>query len=234
MKSEILSKLESLLGHKFSNRDYLMEALRHSSFVNEQPQKELRDNERLEFLGDAVLSLVVSHLLMESYPEFNEGNLSRTRAKLVNEAQLAGMARSMELGSHLQLGRGEVQTGGSDKNSILADAFEALVAAIYLDGGFECVSKFIRHQFNPLLEVSSRIMTRSNHDFKSRLQEFVQGGHHEVPRYEVIHESGPDHDKTFRIRMVVCGIETVGEGKSKKTAEQNAARKGLEIIQESL
>lgn len=230
MHGVTLTALEERLTYRFTNEEILREALHHSSYVNEQSQPGLRDNERLEFLGDAVLSLVVSHLLMEWDPGLNEGDLSRTRARLVNETQLASMARSIDLGSHLLLGRGELQTNGRDKNSILADAFEALLAAIYLDGGFGAVFQFIQHQFTPLLTDPPHVQRRANRDFKSRLQEFVQGGHHKVPRYDVIHESGPDHDKNFQVRMVVCGIETIGEGKSKKSAEQDAARKGLEIL----
>jgi ribonuclease III len=130
-------ELEQKIQYFFKNKDFLEESLQHSSWVNENPEKNLRDNERLEFLGDAVVNLVVATCLMEKFPELNEGDLSRIRANLVNETQLADLARSLELGPYLLLGKGELLTNGREKNSILADAFEAVVAAVYLDGGFE-------------------------------------------------------------------------------------------------
>jgi ribonuclease-3 len=222
------SELETKLPYRFKNIEFLLEALRHSSFVNEQPQSDLRDNERLEFLGDAVLNLVIGHLLMAKDQELAEGDLSRIRAELVNESQLADLARSIGLGEHLLLGKGEIQTHGREKNSILADAFEALMAAIYLDGGFDSAYRIVEGQFGPLLSTISA--PGAGYDYKSQLQERVQVSHHQVPRYKVIEESGPDHDKTFRVVVQVCGIQAEGEGKSKKLAEQNAARRGLEML----
>jgi ribonuclease III len=222
------SELEEKLQYRFQSTEFLHEALRHSSFVNEQPLSDLRDNERLEFLGDAVLNLSIGHLLMVKDQELAEGDLSRIRAGLVNESQLADLARSLGLGHHLLLGKGEMQTNGRDKNSILADAFEALMAAIYLDGGFDSVFKIVEKQFAPLLVGISAPC--AGLDYKSQLQELVQVSHHQIPRYKVVEQSGPDHDKTFRVVVQVCGIQAEGEGKSKKLAEQNAARRGLEML----
>jgi ribonuclease-3 len=221
-------KIEQKLGYQFQSKDLLDEALRHSSYVNEQPDSGLRDNERFEFLGDAVLNLIVGHILMERYPHLKEGDLSRTRANLVNETHLAIMARSIDLGAGLQLGKGEIQTNGMEKNSILAGAYEALMAAVYLDGGFKVAFKIIENNFIPFLDqVYSAI---ESYDYKSRLQEWVQEKHGEIPNYKVVREEGPDHDKTFWVSVKIFDIETDGTGKSKKTAEQDAARKALEIL----
>ena len=144
--------IEQKLEYQFHSKDLLDEALRHSSYVNEQPGSDLRDNERFEFLGDAVLNLIVGHILMDRYPHLKEGGLSRTRANLVNETQLAIMARSINLGPCLQLGKGEIQTNGMEKNSILAGAFEALMAAVYLDGGFKVAFRRIENNFVHFLD----------------------------------------------------------------------------------
>jgi ribonuclease III len=221
-------ELEQKLSYVFRDKSLLSEACRHSSYVNEHPLKNLRDNERLEFLGDAVLNLVVGHLLMNEYPDLPEGELSRMRANLVNETQLADIAKSIELGDFLQLGKGEIQTQGREKNSILADAFEAVIAAIYLDGGFQAAYSMIRNHFEPF--VRSDVVPRTNQDYKSQLQELVQFSHKTMPTYQVIRESGPDHDKTFVSQIDVCGIQAFGTGKSKKTAEQDAARNALRLI----
>ncbi|MGD8883539.1 MAG: ribonuclease III domain-containing protein, partial [Desulfobacterales bacterium] len=141
MKTSDHFEIENKLEYEFRSKELLDEALRHSSFVNEQPDADLRDNERFEFLGDAVLNLIVGHILMERYPNLKEGDLSRIRANLVNESQLAIIARAIDLGAFIRLGKGEIQTHGSEKNSILAGAFEALIAAVYLDGGFKVAFK---------------------------------------------------------------------------------------------
>lgn len=228
MAQKELSDFKHKLMYEFKNTDLLDESLRHSSFVNEQADPNIRDNERLEFLGDAVLNVVVGHILMMRYPDLKEGDLSKMRANLVNEAQLATIARNIDLGSYIQLGRGEIQTNGHEKNSILADAFEAVIAAIYLDGGFEAAFKTVDNHFSLLL--NSVITPDANHDYKSKIQEFAQVHYKEMPVYTVIHESGPDHDKTFKVQMHVYGFQTEGVGKSKKMAEQDAARRGLEIL----
>jgi len=220
--------LQNTLRHQFNDISVLEEALRHSSFVNEQTDDSLRDNERLEFLGDAVLNLVIGHLLMRDYPELREGDLSRIRANLVNETQLADIARENGLGNYLMLGKGETQTGGHDKSSILANAFEAVIAAVYLDGGFEAAFDVIAKHFFDLIEMAQDLP--SNQDYKSRLQEAVQGSIRAVPRYRVVEETGPDHDKTFHVMVTVGNIEAHGTGKSKKTAEQDAACKALDDL----
>jgi hypothetical protein len=221
--------LEQALGYRFEEGEKLTAALRHSSYVNEQPDTDLVSNERLEFLGDAVLNLAVSHLLMVRYPDLAEGDLSRNRANLVNENQLAEIAREIGLGPHLLLGKGEALTDGREKNSILADTTEAIIAAIYLDGGFDAAFAFVESHLHERLRTATQ--THYKTDFKSKLQEFVQSVYHEVPRYKVVGEQGPDHNKIFRVRVTVAGIAAEGEGKSKKLAEQAAARAGLGLLE---
>lgn len=216
------------LDYQFTDETLISEAFRHSSYVNEQADGGLRDNERLEFLGDAVLSLVVGYLLMRRYPEMKEGDLSRMRANLVNESQLAEIARTIDLGSHIMLGKGELLSSGCEKNSILADTFEAVVAAVFLDGGFNAAYRIIDIHLTPLLEQIHTLS--SSQDFKSQLQELVQVNQHQMPDYSVIGENGPDHDKTFCVRLMVLGLITEGRGKSKKQAEQDAAKNALDIL----
>ena len=225
-----LSELQQKLCYEFKNTDYLVESLRHSSFVNENLDLDIQENERLEFLGDAVLNLIVGHMLMHRYPDLKEGDLSKMRANLVNESQLASIAQKMDLGSHLQLGKGEIQTKGWEKPSILADTLEAVIAAVYLDGGFDAAFRIIDGHFSFLLDAV--VTSTTNHDYKSRVQELVQMKQQQMPVYTVIHESGPDHDKTFRVRLTVAKIQAEGEGKSKKAAEQDAARKWLELLKD--
>lgn len=228
METRDPSGIEQLLQYEFNDKNLLQEGLRHSSFVNELGDTLLRDNERLEFLGDAVLNLIVGHILMRRYPDLKEGDLSRSRANLVNESQLAEMARSFDLGLYIQLGKGEIQTDGREKNSILADTFEALMASIYLDGGFDAAFHIIETNFQPLIE--QQHTTANNHDYKSQLQEKVQVERGSMPDYIIIREDGPDHDKTFLVALKVLNIETQGSGKSKKAAEQDAARLALEVL----
>ncbi len=228
METRDPSEIEQRLQYEFKDKNLLQEALRHSSYVNEITDPQLRDNERLEFLGDAVLNLTVGHILMRNYPDIKEGDLSRSRANLVNESQLAETARSFNLGAYILLGKGEIQTQGRDKNSILADAFEALMAAIYLDGGFDAAYKIIEKKLQPLIEQLAT--ADNNYDYKSRLQEQVQVGHGGMPDYSIVREDGPDHDKTFWVSLKVIDIETEGSGKSKKAAEQDAARKALKLL----
>ena len=228
MEARDPSEIEQILQYEFNDKNLLQEALRHSSFVNELGDPQLRDNERLEFLGDAVLNLIVGHILMHRYPDLKEGDLSRSRANLVNESQLATMARSFDLGLYIQLGKGEIQTQGRDKNSILADTFEALMASVYLDGGLEAAYRIIKLNFQPLIDHLQD--TAGNLDYKSQLQEKVQVEHNSMPDYSIIREDGPDHDKTFWVTLKVIDIETQGSGKSKKAAEQDAARRALKIL----
>ena len=229
METKDPSGIEQQLQYEFRDKNLLVEALRHSSYVNELADSNLRDNERLEFLGDAVLNLIVGHILMHRYPDIKEGELSRSRANLVNESQLAEMARSFDLGAYIQLGRGEIQTQGREKNSILADTYEAIVAAVYLDGGFDAAFKIIEANFLQLINALHSAV--NNYDFKSRLQEMLQVGQGSMQKYSIIREEGPDHDKTFWIELKAVDIETQGSGKNKKAAEQDAARKALEILE---
>lgn len=232
MNPDPRSPLEDRLAYRFRQPALLAEALRHSSLVNEQPESDpaLKDNQRLEFLGDAVLNLVVSDLLMARFPAWREGELSRKRAQLVNETQLAAIARQLEIGPHLQLGKGELQNNGREKSSILADALEAVIAAVYLDGGFEPARALVRGFFSGLLQ--SPAEAPLSRDFKSQLQEMAQQQQRITPVYEVIAETGPDHDKTFIARVTLGAFQATGSGKSKKLAEQAAARNALDQLGE--
>jgi ribonuclease III len=225
MNAVELFELEEKLQYRFKDARLMAEALRHSSFVNESADPALTDNERLEFLGDAVLNLTVGHLLMRRFPDVDEGDLSRMRANLVNETQLAELARSIDLGSFLKLGKGEIQSEGGQKNSILADAFEAVIAAIYLDGSFEATFTLVENFFDKFLDEA--LYASGNQDYKSQVQELAQSRHKTIPIYQVVDEQGPDHDKTFCVSLKVLSLETTGFGKSKKIAEQQAAQKAF-------
>jgi len=222
------AEAETALGYTFQRPELLQEALSHSSFVNEQSDRTRRDNERFEFLGDAVLNLVVGDLLMQHDPELREGDLTRIRSAMVNEQQLASLSKNMDLGQHILLGKGESRTGGRNKSSILADCLEAVIASIYLDGGFSASFDFIERHFSPL--IPPLVTTINAQDYKSELQEFVQSKHQPGPAYTLYDQTGPDHDKTFRIQLETCSIRTRGVGKSKKSAEQDAARIALQIL----
>jgi len=225
-----LSKLEKLIGHTFKDSALLEQALIHSSYANEHTEEKIQDNERLEFLGDAVINLIAGHMLMKRYPEMKEGDLSRIRARLVNESSLAKIARSLELGMFIQLGKGEIQSSGREKKSILADTYEAVIAAVYLDGGFEASFTIVDRHFSSF--ISSTLLEATIHDYKSRLQELVQMTYRITPVYRVISETGPDHDKTFEVMIKIKDISATGKGKNKKSAEQDAAGKALAIISE--
>jgi ribonuclease III len=223
-----LALLEGRLGHRFHNPALLRQALCHRSHANENPAAGPSDNERLEFLGDAVLGLCVGMLLMRRFEDTPEGDLSRMRATLVNETSLASMARSLDLGAHLLLGKGEALCGGADKNSILADTLEAVFAAVFLDAGYETASAVVDVLFSPLVPEPGGSLQKE--DYKSRLQEEVQVKTRTVPQYQVAWESGPDHDKTFTARVTVGEREALGTGRSKKAAEQDAARAMLDTL----
>jgi ribonuclease III len=224
----IAKRLTPKLGYNFKNPLLIEEALRHSSFVNEQPAPGIRDNERLEFLGDAVVNLVVSHILMSRFPDTSEGDLSRMRANLVNESRLAAVARSLALGNFVQLGKGEESTQGREKNSILADTLEAVVAAVYLDGGLDAAFKLIETRLAPMLDTVHT--SAANRDYKSQLQERLQERQADVPVYRVVGERGPDHDKTFEVALEAVDLVVSGSGRSKKAAEQDAARKAMDVL----
>ncbi len=233
MSEQELASLENKLGYQFKNIGLLREALQHSSYVNEQRDPDLQDNERLEFLGDAVLDLVITHILMEQFPKTREGDLSRMRATIVNESQLSLVAQRLNLGQHLLLGRGEEQSNGQEKKSILADALEAVIAAVYLDGGLQAGFEVIERQFS---EMISHVRDRlAEEDFKSRLQELVQVQFKRIPDYKIVAESGPDHDKTFEVCLSIGNsLTTHGTGKSKKAAEQAAAEVALEKLKDKV
>ena len=226
-----LKRLEGRLGYAFHNPELLVRAFCHASYVNEQVDGGLEDNERLEFLGDAVLDLAIGHLLMRHFEDANEGDLSKFRAMLVDEAGLYAVAQRLGLGEYLLLGKGEEQSLGREKPSILADTTEALIGAIYLDMGFDRAMKTIQDLFSPLLE---RVATRKLvHDFKSLLQEYTQQTCKTLPRYRLIRETGPAHDKSFQVSLSLMGKTLAeGEGRSKKEAEQNAAREAFFLLKE--
>ncbi len=219
-----LDNLQHRLGYRFQQPALVSQAFCHRSFVNEQPGASA-SYERLEFLGDAVLNLVVSDMLMTNYDDFREGELTKHRAALVNDSRLADISTRLNLGPLIQLGKGESLAGGHEKESILADVLEALFAAVYLDGGYQAAGRVIRDLFQPLMPRSASPVDES--DFKSRLQEWTQKQAMERPVYQVVDEQGPDHDKTFEVSVAALGITARGTGTTKKKAEQDAARKAL-------
>lgn len=225
----ILMELNKKLGYTFKRPDLLMQAFRHASYVNEQSDSIQEDNERLEFLGDAVLDLAISHLLMELYRDSAEGDLSKFRAMVVDEAGLCQVALRLGLGDYLLLGKGEEQSHGREKPSILANTTEALIGALYLDAGFGKAMEIIRKLFAPFLE---RIDTKEMYnDFKSLLQEYTQQHYKTLPTYRLTGENGPAHDKTFKVVLSINReIIAEGEGKSKKEAEQEAAKEALSCL----
>jgi ribonuclease-3 len=224
-----LKALQKSIRYRFKSLDLLDQGMRHKSFVHENLQLIHTDNERLEFLGDAVLAIVISHLLMEHHPEYSEGKLSRLRAAVVNETQLAAIARELGLGDFLLLGKGEDMTGGRAKNSILAASLEALLASVYLDGGFKKAFRVISRLFAQPLEMAEE--EDFFQDFKTKLQEAAQEKFKAAPRYVLVKEFGPDHDKIFGMKVLIQGkVVGVGAGKSKKEAEQKAARNCLQKI----
>lgn len=222
----------AFLKYRFTNSAFLTEALTHKSYVNERRDADRKHNERLEFLGDAVLSLIVSDYLASRYPELSEGALSKLKAKLVSESPLANAARRLDLGAYLQLGRGEELSNGRDKASLLADALEAVIAAVYLDGGFEASRDFTIDVLKDGLCRIELLQTKpGGDDYKTRFQEWCQKRYEVLPRYVIVRETGPDHHKFFEVEVhvndKVCGI---GQGHSKKEAEQEAAQRALEQV----
>jgi ribonuclease III len=224
-----LLELEEKLHFKFKDPQILKLALSHKSHANEGRKKGqsredfvLLHNERLEFLGDAVLGLIISDLLSERFPYADEGKLSKMRSSLVKEETLARLARSLDIGTHLLLGKGEDHTQGRDKDSILSSTYEALLGAVYLDGGLAAAFETARHHFAPLLETAEAMI--GSHDTKTQLQEICQSRFRRSPAYKVVSEAGPDHEKEFEVMVSVDGVERYGKGRNKKEAEQAAAR----------
>ncbi len=223
----MIKDLETAIGYKFQNISLLQNALTHSSYANERWHNSLLSNERLEFLGDSVLGMLVAEYLFKSFPDRPEGELTRMRADMVCEKTLAAAANRIGLGSHLLLGHGEERFGGRSRESILADAMESVIAASFLDGGLEAALKIVQ-QFI-LVEVP--VTKLHNADYKTSLQELVQQKKHQVLSYALTGESGPDHDKQFRVEVSLNGtVVGKGTGSSKKRAEQMAAKAAIERL----
>ncbi len=222
-----LADFQHSISCTFKDPQLLERALTHKSFANEN--KVPYHNERMEFLGDAVLSLIVSEHLMRTCPDSTEGDLSRLRAAIVSEPALAVIGRTLALGSYLLLGKGEEQTGGRDKDSLLADALEALIAALYLDAGKDTAEAFILRFFEDVIKRTCA--SRTTLDYKTALQERCQERLKQLPEYRVVSETGPDHQKQFDVELLVRGqVYGRGTGKSKKEAEQKAAKEALEKL----
>lgn len=219
--------------YKFTDRAMLTAALTHSSYANENRDKGCRSNERLEFLGDSILGFICAKYIYETYKQMPEGELTKLRAAIVCESSLYELAKRLEIGPRLLLGHGEQQGGGNKRPSVLADATEAVLAAIFLDGGMEAAEQFLL----PYIKEKAEMIIRGHCtvDYKTALQEIVQKNHQETLCYRLKEESGPDHDKRFVIEVLInTNVLASGEGKSKKLAEQAAARAALELMGESL
>jgi ribonuclease-3 len=220
-----LESLQNSIAYFFNNISILRQAVTHRSFANEHPGSDTIHNERLEFLGDAVLNLSLSTMLLDQYPDLPEGHLSKIRASQVNEKKLASLSSQLGLGAYLLIGKGEERTGGREKPSLLADTFEAVLGAIYLDGGFNAAFSFIDRLFRSQFKDSNDFPTQ---DYKTLLQEYCQGILKTVPDYKVFREEGPDHKKIFFVEVIIQGkIISIGKGKTKKEAQQKAAEKAL-------
>ena len=219
--------LQQAIAYRFRDRGLLEHAMTHTSRANEDVSGGVLDNESLEFLGDAVLGFVVADLLFHEFPERDEGEKSKMKATLVSTATLARQAEGLRLGDHLLLGRGEEKTGGRHKQALLADGYEALIAAVYLDGGIEQARAFIVRELSGLVD-ELRHNGVAGHDYKSALQELVQASGRPVPEYRLVGALGPDHQKLFEVEVVVAGEPLArATGPSKKEAEQEAARLAL-------
>jgi len=225
-ESDKLTSFEKKIGFQFKDKKYLLQALTHSSYANERKIRKIPDNERLEFLGDAVLELVASDDIFSKNPAMSEGEMSKLRASLVCEPALAYCAREISLGQYLLLGKGEMAMGGAERDSILSDAFEAVIGAIYLDSGFTNAKEFILKYVLNDAEAKKLF-----YDSKTILQEIVQAKGQGKVRYEVVMESGPDHSKCFVVKAIsLNGLETMGRGKTKKAAEQQAAYEAILVL----
>ena len=223
----MIKELETAIGYRFRNISLLQNALAHSSYANERWHNSLMSNERLEFLGDSVLGMLVAEYLYRTFPDRPEGELTRMRADMVCEKTLANVANGLGLGAHLLLGKGEEQGGGRSRDSILADALESVIAACYLDGGMDAALAFVEN----FVLVNVPVAKFHNNDYKTALQELVQQKKNQTLVYSLVGESGPDHDKQFIVELTLNG-QAVGQGtgSSKKRAEQDAARNALEAL----
>lgn len=223
-----LLKLQDTIHYTFTKQELLFQALTHSSYANEQKNAKVVCNERLEFLGDAVLELVVSEVIFDDNSQMSEGEMTKLRASLVCEVSLAECARKMNLGAFLLLGKGEAATGGRERNSLLSDAVEALIGSIYLDGGYQKAKQFILHHI-----LSKRKEKELFLDSKTLLQELVQSEHKRKLQYELVKAEGPDHNKHFVVQVKVNGVSLgMGSGKTKKAAEQEAAYYSILMLKE--
>ena len=223
-----MEDLERKIGYQFKNKALMKEAITHSSYAKERKSQHIKYNERLEFLGDAVLSIVVSDYIFKHCPELPEGELTKLRASLVCEKSLFEFAKIIDLGKYLILSKGERNNGGAERPSILSDAFEALIAAIYIDGGYEPASK---HVLNFVIPAIKNLKTKKNKDYKTTLQEIVQKNPGEKLEYVLVAESGPDHNKHFVVEVHLnSNVIGKGGGRSKKEAEQQAAHEALELM----
>lgn len=223
-----MTDLQNKIGYQFKNPALLNEALTHSSYANEHKTQHIKYNERLEFLGDSVLSVVVSDYIYKNCPELPEGELTKLRASLVCEKSLYEFAKKIDLGKYLILSKGERNNGGADRPSILSDAFEALIAAIYIDGGLAPASKHILNFVIPAIKNSKK---KKINDYKTTLQEIIQKNPGEKLEYVLVKESGPDHNKHFVVEVHLnSNVIGKGGGRSKKEAEQQAAREALELM----
>ena len=228
LNEQEINKFQQVIGYKFQNTDLLIQALTHSSFVNEQKINKKPDYERLEFLGDAILEMVSSEYLFKKYPDKKEGEMSKIRATLVCEGALAYDAETLRIREYIQFGKGEEATGGRNKESIIADVMEAVIGALFLDGGIDQAKRFIDTYVLSNIDAVQMFV-----DSKSLLQEMAQGQNLGPVRYEICGESGPEHDKIFEVRVFV-GERNMGEGtgKTKKAAEQKAAYKAVLVLKE--
>ena len=223
--------LQQAIGYRFRDRGLLEHAMTHTSRANEDVSGGVHDNESMEFLGDAVVGFVIADVLFREFPDFDEGEKSKTKAALVSTTTLARQAERLNLGEHLLLGRGEEKTGGRRKQALLADGYEALIAAIYLDGGIEHVRAFIVREFAPLLAEVQQHGIAGSQDYKSALQELLQARDQPLPEYRLVGTMGPDHRKLFQVEVVVNGEALADStGPSKKEAEQEAARAALDKL----
>jgi ribonuclease-3 len=230
-----LRELETFIGHEFRNRELLTRALTHYSHVYESlpagsPRTVLCDNEQLEFLGDAILGFIVSEWLVAQFPDYSEGKLSERKAHLVSATHLVDVARSLNIGLYLFLGKGEEMSGGREKKAMLSDALEALIAAVYLDGGIDPARTFILRWVLTDAVIAAGGDLSNRPDYKTTLQELARARKLPMPRYEVVRETGPEHAKIFTVQASVGENQALGEGSTKKSASQRAARRVYESL----
>jgi len=224
-----LKELEDRLGHRFKEMRWLDQALTHKSFIYETNHPEKAANEVLEFLGDSVLNLAISYLLLHKFPDAQEGTLSMMRSQLVKRSSLASLSKALRLEGYLLLGKSQQSSGGTQKSSILANTYEALIGAIFMDSGFNRALAIVQEHFEPYLQTKTPSVVFD--DYKSLLQIYSQQSHGASPQYRVMNESGPDHDKRFQASVMIGDeVKGMGWGKSKKEAEQEAAKNALEEI----